>query len=194
MLHTLQEIGRKRRLAEGKDYSDRPDTPVFIGRSSDEGFPYEGRIDYSGLKIDADTGTWEARGIVPNDGELDAIIVPGSFVRVRLPIGNYEGALLVSERALGADQGGRFLLLVNSEDRVEQRHVVVGPRVDDDLRVIEKGLRAEDWVVVTGLQRARPGTQVAPERVDGAGQTTSSGATEGARSLKFLSARTITLR
>jgi multidrug efflux pump subunit AcrA (membrane-fusion protein) len=76
----------------------------------------------------------------------------------------------LSERALGADQNGRYVLVVNDADVVEQRPVEVGPLVDG-LRVIETGLRAEDWVIVNGLQRARPGAPVAAERAEGGAAT-----------------------
>jgi multidrug efflux pump subunit AcrA (membrane-fusion protein) len=83
------------------------------------------------------------------------------FLRLRVPIDVREKALLVSERALGVDQGGRYLLVVNDKDIVEQRPVKVGAVVNG-MRVIEEGLKADDWVVVSGIQRARPGAKVTP--------------------------------
>jgi hypothetical protein len=82
-----------------------------------------------------------------------------------MPIGEREDALLVTERAIGADQGGRYLLAVNSENVVEKRLIHMGQLVDG-LRVIEEGLQPSDWVIVNGLQRARPGAKVDPERTD----------------------------
>ena len=123
---------------------------------------HEGVVEYSGLEIDPATGTFEFRGILENVGELDEIIVPGTFVRVRVPIGEQKDALLVSERALGADQNGRFVLVVNDDDVVEHRPVQLGAQYGEQ-RLIETGLRAEDRVIVKGLQRARPGSKVAPE-------------------------------
>jgi hypothetical protein len=80
--------------------------------------------------------------------------------------------LLVSERALGADQGGKYLLVVNAENVVEKRPVTTGQTIDGML-VIEEGVRADDWVVVNGIQKARPGGEVEPERSDMAGLSTS---------------------
>ena len=82
-----------------------------------------------------------------------------------MPIDERANALLVAERAIGADQTGRYLLAVNSENVVEKRLIRMGQLVDG-LRVIEEGLRPGEWVVVNGLQRARPGAKVAPERTD----------------------------
>ena len=99
-------------------------------------------------------------GLFPNSGP-PYIILPGLFVRVRLPIAERENALLVSERALGLDQGGRYLLVVDSENKVEQRYVEIGA-LRDGMRVINDGLKPEDRVVVKGIQRAIPGGKVTP--------------------------------
>ena len=82
-----------------------------------------------------------------------------------MPIDKTDNALLVTERAIGADQGGSYLLSVNSKNMVEKRPIRMG-RLIDGMRVIQEGLRAGEWVVVKGLQRARPGAQVDPERMD----------------------------
>jgi RND family efflux transporter MFP subunit len=162
-LLALQELSQEQREARKASYEEREPTPLHVGRANEEGYPHEGVIDFSALEIDPDTGTFEIRGLLQNQGALDEIIVPGTFVRVRVPIAEETGALLLSERALGADQSGRYVLVVNTDDVVEQRPVEVGPLVDG-LRLIEKGLRAEDWVIVNGLQRARPGARVTPKR------------------------------
>ena len=84
------------------------------------------------------------RGILKNP---DRVLLPGFFVRVRVPFEQQQNALLVPDAALGADQGGRYLLVVNAENTVEQRKVMIG-QLDGDLRVIESGLKADDKVVV----------------------------------------------
>ena len=86
---------------------------------------------------------------------------PG-FVRVPIPAEGSEQALLVPDTALGADQGGRYLLVVNADNVVEQRHVRTGP-LDGGLRVIEEGLKADDRVVIEGLLRAIPGQKADPQ-------------------------------
>jgi multidrug efflux pump subunit AcrA (membrane-fusion protein) len=83
------------------------------------------------------------------------------FTRIRIPVDVRDRALLVSDRALGVDQGGRYLLVVNEQNVVEQRSVKVGARVED-MRVVEEGLKGDEWVVVSGLQRARAGAKVTP--------------------------------
>ena len=163
---SLQKRSHSLRDALDKDYDDRETTVIHVGLADEEGYPHDGRIDYTGLRVDPETGTFEVRGVLPNEGSLDEIMMPGLFVRVRIPIGREEQAMLVSQRALGADQGGRFVLVVGSEDVVEQRYVKVGPEIDG-MAVIESGLRPDDRVVVKGVQRARPGAKVTPHS-DGA--------------------------
>ena len=102
---------------------DDIDLPLYLARANDEGFPFEGHFDYAALEVDQSTGTFMIRGMFANP---DLEIVPGLFVRVRIPIGVQEDALLVPERALGGDQSGRYLLIVNSENKVERRDVTVG--------------------------------------------------------------------
>jgi len=88
--------------------------------------------------------------------------VPGYFVRVRVAEGPQE-ALLVPDVALGSDQGGRYVLIVNKDNVVEQRKVEAGPAAGE-LRVIESGLKPDDRVIVAGILRAVPGQKVDPQQ------------------------------
>jgi RND family efflux transporter MFP subunit len=160
----LQATGFRNRKARGVDYEHRARSVMYVGRANEEGYPHAGEIDYSALEIDAETGTFEIRGILDNEGSLDQIIVPGSFVRVQVPIGLQSDALLVPESALGADQNGRYVLVAGDDGLVEQRSVTVGAERRDGLRVIDSGISANDWVITKGLQRARPGAKVTMEK------------------------------
>jgi RND family efflux transporter MFP subunit len=133
--------------------------PVEVGLQTEEGFPHEGKLDYIAPTINQSTGTLPVRGIVPNPNRL---LLPGFFARVRVPIDKEQNALLVPNVALGSDQGGRYVLVVSSENVVEQRKVETGP-LEGDLRVIESGLKGEDRVVTAGLLRAVPGQKVDPQ-------------------------------
>ncbi|MFL6790740.1 MAG: efflux RND transporter periplasmic adaptor subunit, partial [Bradyrhizobium sp.] len=105
------------------------------------------------------TGTLAVRGVLPNP---DRVLLPGFFVRVRVPIEQQQNALLVPDVALGSDQAGRYVLIVNGQNVVEQRKVQTGP-LEGELRVIESGLKADDRVVTAGLLRAIPGQKVDPQ-------------------------------
>jgi len=134
--------------------------PVQVGLQTDQGYPHEGKLDYIAPTINQTTGTLAVRGIVPNPNRQ---MLPGYFVRVRVPYDQQGDALLVPDTSLGSDQGGRYLLVVNGDNVVEQRHVQIGPLEDGGLRVIEDGLKPEDRVVVAGLLRAIPGQKVDPQ-------------------------------
>jgi membrane fusion protein (multidrug efflux system) len=118
-------------------------------------------VDFAESGVDPATGTLQLRGVFPNPGPAP-ILLPGLFTSLRMPIGKRENALLVTERAIGSDQSGRFLLTVNSENVVEKKSIRMG-RLVDGLRVIEDGLQPDERVVVNGLQRARPGAKVDPQ-------------------------------
>jgi RND family efflux transporter MFP subunit len=137
---------------------------VFLGVATEEGYPHDGILDFAESSVDPGTGTLELRGVFPNPGNVPTLL-PGLFARIRMPIEKRENALLVTERAIGSDQGGPYILVVNAENVVEKRSVRTGQLVDG-LRVIEEGVRPGENVIVTGLQRARPGATVAPESSD----------------------------
>ncbi len=124
----------------------------------EKGYPHKGIIDYLDNTVDMSTGTIQVRATFDNK---DLFIVPGLFAKVRLPYENVKAALLVPEAAISADQRGRYLLTVNSDNTVAYKPVEIGS-LNDGLRVITKGITAEDRIVVKGIQRARPGSKVSP--------------------------------
>ena len=132
--------------------------PVEIGMADEEGFPHAGQLDFVDNQIDADTGTIRARACFHNAQYL----TPGMFVRVRLPIGPPHQALLVNERAIGTDQRQKFVLTVDKNHVVQYRQVKLGS-LYDGLREVESGLSSDEWVIVQGLQRVRPGLTVNPQ-------------------------------
>jgi membrane fusion protein, multidrug efflux system len=144
----------------GKTMRDVHDVPVEIGLQIEEGYPHKGVIDYIAPQIDASTGTLQVRGIFENK---DAALLPGMFARVRVPIRRPAPALLVPDTAIGTSQLGRYVLVVNKDNVVEQRTVTIG-QVDKGLRVIESGLKPDDLVVIDGVQRAIPGNKVDPDK------------------------------
>jgi RND family efflux transporter MFP subunit len=156
----LQEKG----LDAAKDPENKANIQVFLQVANEEGHPHQGKLDFAESAVDRETGTLQLRGVFPNPGE-SPVLIPGLFVSLRMPVAKRENALLVSERAIGSDQGGRYLLVVNSENMVEKKPIRMG-QLADGLRVIEEGLQPDDRVVVNGLQRARPGAKVDPEQTD----------------------------
>ncbi len=118
---------------------------------------FEGRLAFLENEVSADTGTLRARILLAGDPDL----VPGRYGRIELELGRTD-ALLVDETAIGADQGTRYVLVVDAQDTVQYRPVELGARVGDR-RVIEQGLAPDDRIVVAGLMGVRPGMTVAPQ-------------------------------
>jgi RND family efflux transporter MFP subunit len=143
----------------GLTASDLKQFPVEVGLQTEDGYPHQGMLDYAAPTINQSTGTLAVRGVVPNP---DRVLLPGYFVRIRVPIDKQQNALLVPDTALGSDQGGRYVLVVNADNVVEQRKVQTGP-LDAGLRVIEGGLKGDDRVVTAGLLHVIPGQKVDPQ-------------------------------
>jgi RND family efflux transporter MFP subunit len=154
LLRIRAEIRRR-----GMTPEDLKKVPVEIGLQTDQGYPHRGVLDYASPTVDASTGTLIARAIVAN---ATRVLLPGLFVRVRVPIEKQDDALLVPDVALGSDQSGRYVYVVNKDNVVEQRNVDVGP-LDGTLRVINKGINDDDRVIVAGLLRAIPGQKAEPQ-------------------------------
>lgn len=143
----------------GLTRADFRKVPIEIATQTETGYPHIGTLDYVSPNVSASTGTLLARAILANQ---DRGLLPGYFVRVRIPIERIPNALLVPDTAIGSDQGGRYVLVIGKDDVVEQRKVEVGPQVGE-LRVIEKGIGADDRIVVAGSLRAVPGQKVDPQ-------------------------------
>lgn len=147
----------RRLIQQGKIKSARDSqTTVNIGLADQEDFPLEGTVNFVDNQVDAATGTLRLRAAVNNEQRF---LAPGMFVRVRVPIGAPHPAVLVREEALGADQGQRFVYVVNDKDEIVYQRVTVGMS-RGKRRIIETGLTLSDRVVVSGLQRVRPGVKV----------------------------------
>lgn len=152
----FMDMLRKNQLAD----PDKNPPVLHLALANEQGFPHEGKLDYRDLTINRDTGTAMRRAIFPNPGWQ---ILPGMDVKIQANVGEPKPRLLVDERAIGTDQRGDYVLVVNDKNVVEYRIVQLGSR-QDGMRVIDSGLHKGDWVIVNGLQRARPGATVAPER------------------------------
>ena len=137
--------------------------PVFVGLPSEEGYPHRGYLDFAAISLTTTTGTLLMRGVLPN---ANGQILAGLFARVRVPI-EQRAAFLIPEVAIGHDQQGSYVFVVNEKNVVERRSVKTGPSLDT-LRAIDEGLKGTERVIVNGLLRAAPGRQVTPEQEGGA--------------------------
>ncbi len=153
VLHVRDMLVKRKQTA-----GDLLGSEVEVGLQTDPGFPHKGKLDYIAPTVNAATGTLAARAELPNTARL---MLPGFFVRIRVPL-EEAPALLVPSVALGADQAGRYLMIVDGENMVQQRKVTVGPAVGE-LAVIDSGLKPDERVIIAGLLRAIPGQKVDPQ-------------------------------
>jgi RND family efflux transporter MFP subunit len=143
---------------------------VHAGLPSEAGYPHQGYLDFAAISLTTTTGTLLMRGVLPNP---DGKILPGLYARVRVPL-ERKTTLLVPEVAIGHDQQGAYVLVVNDKNVVERRNVTTGPTVESR-RAIDDGLTGGEWIIVNGLLKAAPGRQVTPER-EGSDQPPAQGA------------------
>ncbi len=128
-------------------------------------FPLKGVLDFANNTVDPQTGTILVRGTFRNpyeSKEKPPMLMPGLFVRVRLEIGPPHKVFLVTEKAIGTDQGQKFVYVVDKEGTVDYRRVRLGQKFDG-LQAIEEGLQSGDCVVINNLQRIRPKMKVKVE-------------------------------
>lgn len=161
----------------GASVLQRSNLVVNMAAEGEEGFPHRGKLDFINNQVNPSTGTVAVRGVFQSARPRGlSSLIPGMFVRVRFPIGGLYKAQLVIDRAIGSDQGLKFVYIVDAENKVQYRRVVTGALQEDGVRVIEPykagsgkeietGVKPEEWVVVGGLQQLRPRLVVEPEQV-----------------------------
>lgn len=147
-----------RELAHSADGAHRVRIPVYLGLANEEGFPHQGYVDFVDNRLDPETGTIRTRAVFANK---DRLFTPGLFARIKLIGSRQRPRTLVQDRAIGTDQEKKFVLVLQPDSTVAYREVQIG-RLADGLRIVERGLKPGEKVVINGLQRAKPGSKVAP--------------------------------
>jgi RND family efflux transporter MFP subunit len=166
-----REHFRKGRTGSGPEPSLKDlKIPVEVALEGEEGYPHKGVIDFADNHVNPSTGTIQVRGVLPN---TKRILDSGMRARLRVPVSDPTKSLMITERAVGTDQGRKFVYVVNDQNVVERRDVKLG-RVSDGLQVVQEGVKPEDWVIVNGIQRVRDGAKVEPNRVPMPGAPTRS--------------------
>jgi RND family efflux transporter MFP subunit len=160
--YTVLRVRKLIREGKARSARDSDSLPVFLGLANDDGFPHKGVVNFVDNQVNAKTGTLRLRGVFPNKDEA---LAPGYFARVRLPIGFPHRALLISDRAVDTDQGQKIVYVVGEDKKVGTRPIKLGA-LHDGLREVVDGLKADDQIVVTGLQQVQPGALVDPKLVD----------------------------
>jgi multidrug efflux system membrane fusion protein len=148
------ELARQGQRPSSRDAKN----PVRVGLSNEQGFPHEGYMDFVDNQLDVHTGTIRARAVLENK---QSQFTPGMFARVQLLGSGEYDAILIEDRAVGTDQSQSFVLVLGPDNKLEYRAIQPG-RIVDGMRIVRQGLKPDDVVVVSGLQRVRPGAQVKP--------------------------------
>jgi len=152
---------RRRVQQRGQSSADLKGTVVQLAVSDENDFPHQGLLDYIAPQANASTGTVTLRGVFANPEEL---LSPGFFARMRVRGSDPYHATLLPDRAIGNDQAQHFVWVVKPDNQLEYRQITPGVLIGQ-MRVIRDGVKADDWVVVEGAQKLRPGTSVKPERI-----------------------------
>ncbi len=137
-----------------------PGANVEIALPDETSFHHKGRLDFIDNRLDAGTATLRVRAEIENKAQLFS---PGMFARVRLAGSGKAPAILLPDEAIATDQGSKYVLVVAEDGSVSRKTVRLGP-LSGGLRVVRDGMAANDWVVVKGLQLARPGQKVQTKR------------------------------
>ena len=152
---------RRQAQKDGRGNLGDEKTPVELAVADEVSFPHQGYLDYISPREDAATGTLTLRGVFANP---DQLLSPGFFARMRVRGSAPYPAILVPDRAIGTDQAQRFIWVVNQQNQVEYRKVVLGAHIGQS-RVITEGLKPDEWTVIEGMQKLKPGLKVNPERI-----------------------------
>jgi RND family efflux transporter MFP subunit len=165
----------RQRVREGKLKSAKEKPPeVLLGVGAGSDYPFRGTIDFISNRVDPSTGTLTVRGSFPNK---DGFLRPGLFARIRVPIGEPRPALLISDEAVGTNQGKKYVYIVSDKNEVVYRPVKLGA-LSDGLRIVEDGLKPGERIVVgEGMLRVRPDITVVPTE----GKMVAAPAARGAR-------------
>ncbi len=132
--------------------------PVYLGLMTEEGFPHKGKLAFIDNAVDGKSGTILGRAVFEN---ADGKFTPGLFARVRLVSSATATVAVAPEKALGEDLGKRYVLVLTKDNHVDYRPVTLGPALGE-LRVIREGLKPGEQIVVSGLQKVKPGDPVIP--------------------------------
>jgi RND family efflux transporter MFP subunit len=134
---------------------------ALLGLADEDGFPHVGQISFVDNQVSTSTGTIRLRATF---GNKNLALTPGLFARIRLQGGGAQSGCLARDEAVVTDLNQKYVFVLGENNTLEYRPVKLGP-MTDGLRVVRDGLQQGDVIVVTGLQRVRPGAAVTPKKV-----------------------------
>jgi membrane fusion protein, multidrug efflux system len=143
------------------------DFSVYMALQGEQGYPHKGTINFVNNQVNPATGSISVRAVFANPVLKDTVrlLSPGMFVRIHLPLGQPHPGLLITDRAIGSDQGLKYVYVIDAQNKAVYRRITTGPLESDGLRVITDGLKAGEWIAVGALQSIRPNTEVQTEKI-----------------------------
>jgi multidrug efflux system membrane fusion protein len=135
--------------------------PVELGLADETGYSRKGVVVTVDNQLNTNSGTIRVRARFDN---TDGVLLPGLYARVKVGGGAPHAAVMVDEAAIGTDQAKKYVLVVDSQNRVQYREVKLGVE-HENLRVVESGLKPGELIVVNGTQRVKAGDAVQPNVV-----------------------------
>lgn len=148
-------------FSKGRDGEIRDNSQTaYLGLANEEGYPHSGAIDYVDNTLDPSTGTIRVRAVFDNP---DGLLYPGLYARIRVPFQEIEDAVLIDRNALQRDLEGDYVIIIDDDEAARRRYVAIGERREDNLLHVRSGLDGDERYVVSGMQKARPGTTVSAQ-------------------------------
>jgi len=144
---------------------------ALLGLADEGGFPHSGQVSFVDNQVSSSTGTIRLRATFANK---NLALTPGLFARIRLQGGGAQRGCLARDEAVITDLNQKYVFVLGKNNTLEYRPVKLGP-MTEGLRVVREGLRSGDIIVVSGLQRVRPGAAVTPRKVSMASQANALG-------------------
>lgn len=163
--YTMLKIQKMIREGKIKTYMNGK-IKVLLGLANEGNrYPHEGIVDFVNNQVDPTTGTIQVRAEFANPKINDVyLLLPNEFVRIRMLMGNPHPAILINERAVGVDQGQRYVFKVDDQSMVHYQKVILG-QVQDGLIEIKEGLTTKDQIIVAGLMKAHDKEKVTAKLV-----------------------------
>lgn len=143
-------------------------SPVYMGLSDEADNPHQGQMNFVDNQVNPRTGTIRGRAVFDNSKDE---YTPGLYARLKLVGSGTYSAMLIKDEAVGTDLGKKFVLVVDKDNKAIYRSVDLGPKIEG-LRIVRSGLAKDDRIVISGLQRVRPGSPIDPQDTEMAGADT----------------------
>ena len=142
----------------GDNRSETPPIDITMRLPNNETYSEMGTLDFSDTKVDSSVGSVTLRAVFPNP---EGVILPGLFVNIILESQEKNMTALVPQSAVQENQLGKYVLVVGDDNKVTQRIVKIGQRIDA-MWVVESGIEPGEMIIVEGLQKVRPDVEVNP--------------------------------